>query len=436
MTSLMEPGVTLPPPPALDTISGLALFLDLDGTLAALVARPEDTAPDPHRNKLLAHLQQRLDGRLAIISGRSVDEVDRILDGSVKAVAGIHGLDRRTAFGERAMPHPSLADARAIFHALAETQQGLIMEDKGLSVTLHYRGIPEAEPSIRELGKELSEQTGLVLQEGLMVVELRSPGPDKGDAIAAFMAEAPFAGARPIFVGDDLTDEHGFAVVERAGGIGVLVGSNRETGASRRLADVAAVIAWLGCLAKRARAMSRLIVVSNRVNPPSEIRSIARRPGHGARRGPARIPRHLVRLERQTVEKFTGQLSMQRIAGVTVATIDLEEQDAQEYYNGYANKTLWPLFHYRIDLTAYERSFGEGYDRVNGRFAETLRPLIEPDDFIWVHDYHLIPLARELRKLGVTNRIGFFLHIPWPARQLVATLPRHRNSSRRCSTTT
>jgi trehalose 6-phosphate synthase len=128
----------------------------------------------------------------------------------------------------------------------------------------------------------------------------------------------------------------------------------------------------------------------------------------------------------KTTDKFTGQLNMQKADGVTVATVDLEEGDYQEYYNGYANKTLWPLFHYRVDLTAYDRSFGEGYDRVNKRFAETLRPLIEPDDVIWVHDYHLIPMARELRRMGVTNRIGFFLHIPWPAHQLVVTLPRHR----------
>jgi trehalose 6-phosphate synthase len=128
----------------------------------------------------------------------------------------------------------------------------------------------------------------------------------------------------------------------------------------------------------------------------------------------------------KTTPEFTGQISMQRHEGVTVATIDLEEADYQEYYNGFANKTLWPLFHYRQDLTAYDRAFGEGYDRVNRRFAETVRPLIEPDDLVWIHDYHLIPLGRELRRLDVKNRIGFFLHIPWPAHQLMATLPRHR----------
>lgn len=128
----------------------------------------------------------------------------------------------------------------------------------------------------------------------------------------------------------------------------------------------------------------------------------------------------------ESTSQYTGQIAMQRVNGVTVATLDLEEQDIEEYYNGYANRTLWPLFHYRIDLTQYERSFGEGYERVNKRFAETLLPLIEPDDIIWVQDYHLIPLGRELRERGVKNAIGFFLHIPWPARELILTLPRHR----------
>ena len=173
--------------------------------------------------------------------------------------------------------------------------------------------------------------------------------------------------------------------------------------------------------------MSRLIFVSNRVTPPT---------GKGGESvgGLAMALAAALReysgiwfgWSGRTVPKFTGALNMERVDGVTAATVDLEENDYDEYYNGYANKTLWPLFHYRSDLTAYDRSYGESYERVNQRFAETLRPLIEPDDLIWVHDYHLIPLARELRKLGVKNRIGFFLHIPWPAHQLVVTLPGHR----------
>ena len=128
----------------------------------------------------------------------------------------------------------------------------------------------------------------------------------------------------------------------------------------------------------------------------------------------------------ETVETFTGEMKVEDRAGVTVGLVDLEPQDVDEYYNGYANKTLWPLFHHRIDLAQYERSYGEGYERVNRRFAEVLAPVIEPDDIIWIHDYHMIPMARDLRRLGVRNRIGFFLHTPWPARQLLVTLPHHR----------
>ncbi|MBV9996930.1 MAG: trehalose-6-phosphate synthase [Caulobacteraceae bacterium] len=128
----------------------------------------------------------------------------------------------------------------------------------------------------------------------------------------------------------------------------------------------------------------------------------------------------------ERTERFTGAIRTQRIGDVDVATIDLEEADYQEYYNGYANGALWPLFHYRIDLTAYDRSYGVGYERVNRRFADALAPLLRPDDLIWVHDYHLIPLGQELRRRGITNPIGFFLHIPWPAPELLTTLPRHR----------
>ena len=173
--------------------------------------------------------------------------------------------------------------------------------------------------------------------------------------------------------------------------------------------------------------MSRLIVVSNRVSAPKD-------PAAGSAGGLAMALSAALRKydglwfgwSGETVEQFTGELNIEDRAGVTVATVDLEPQDVDEYYNGYANKTLWPLFHHRVDLTAYERSYGEGYERTNRRFAEVLQPLIRPDDIIWVHDYHMIPMARDLRRLGVKNKIGFFLHTPWPARQLLVTLPHHR----------
>lgn len=172
--------------------------------------------------------------------------------------------------------------------------------------------------------------------------------------------------------------------------------------------------------------MSRLIVVSNRVTAPSG-QPVGSQGGLSV--ALAEALREYGGLwfgwSGESTSEFTGEIKWTHADGVVTATIDLEDQDIHEYYNGYANKTLWPLFHYRVDLTEYDRTFDAGYARVNQRFAETMIPIIEPDDVIWVHDYHLIPLAMELRKRGVGNRIGFFLHIPWPPPRLLTTLPRH-----------
>lgn len=173
--------------------------------------------------------------------------------------------------------------------------------------------------------------------------------------------------------------------------------------------------------------MGRLIAVSNRVSAPRD-------PGEGSQGGLAMALSAALResdgvwlgWSGETVDTFTGDLAIEKIHGVTIATVDLEQQDYEEYYEGYANATLWPLFHYRIDLAQYDRSFGRGYERVNERFAVALMQILQPDDEIWVHDYHLIPLASELRRRGVNNRIGLFLHIPWPTRGLLTTLPFHR----------
>jgi trehalose 6-phosphate synthase len=174
--------------------------------------------------------------------------------------------------------------------------------------------------------------------------------------------------------------------------------------------------------------MSRLIVISNRVSTPKA------RSANGAQGGLAVALAAALREYRglwfgwsgEKIDHFTGQINLHREEGVTTATVDLEEQDVDEYYNGYANRTLWPLFHYRLDLAEYDRSFGSGYERVNERFAETVAPLIEPDDLVWVHDYHLIPLGQQLRQRGLRNRIGFFLHIPWPPQRLMVSLPFHQ----------
>ncbi|MBJ6123020.1 alpha,alpha-trehalose-phosphate synthase (UDP-forming) [Sphingomonas mollis] len=173
--------------------------------------------------------------------------------------------------------------------------------------------------------------------------------------------------------------------------------------------------------------MSRLVVISNRVAVPKADAS-------GNQGGLAVALLSALRehggiwfgWSGETTEQFTGEIHRTEGNGVTTATIDLEEQDLDEYYNGYANRTLWPLFHYRIDLTEFERDFAGGYSRVNKRFADTVMPLIDHDDLVWVHDYHLIPLGRELRDRGLKNRLGFFLHTPWPPARLLTSLPSHR----------
>jgi trehalose 6-phosphate synthase len=172
--------------------------------------------------------------------------------------------------------------------------------------------------------------------------------------------------------------------------------------------------------------MSRLIVISNRVTAQSGP--------SGAQGGLWVALGAALRQYRgiwfgwsgEKTDEFTGHIDLQRHDGITTATIDLEAQDIEEYYNGYANRTLWPLFHFRIDLAEYDRSFGSGYERVNERFAETVAPLIEPDDLVWVHDYHLIPLGMQLRERRLKNPIGFFLHIPWPPHRLLVSLPFHQ----------
>jgi trehalose 6-phosphate synthase len=120
-----------------------------------------------------------------------------------------------------------------------------------------------------------------------------------------------------------------------------------------------------------------------------------------------------------------GKVNFQRAGKVTLATVDLGRADYDAYYAGYSNDVLWPVFHYRLDLANFDTRFAAGYRRVNQLFARKLLPMLKPDDLIWVHDYHLIPLAAELRALGCTNRIGFFLHIPMPPPLIMAAIPEH-----------
>ncbi|HEY0646699.1 trehalose-phosphatase [Phenylobacterium sp.] len=224
-----------------------ALFLDIDGTLAPIAARPQDVHPDARRTRLLERLREGLEGRLAVVTGRTLADVDRILEGRITCVAAVHGLVRRDRDGtlHEPKPHPGLPRAVRAMHRFAGRDCGLIVEEKGASVALHFRLARTYAAEARVLARRLASETGLVLQHGDMVEELRTPGPAKGDSIRGFMETPAFQGARPVFAGDDITDEHGFAEVERLGGFSVLVGPPRQTHARFGLRNVEDVMAWL-----------------------------------------------------------------------------------------------------------------------------------------------------------------------------------------------
>ena len=244
---LMESLAYALPPPGPLVLAATALFLDLDGTLAPIAGHPRDVGPDPRRTALLERLETQLEGRLAIISGRTLEDIDRILEGRVAAVAGVHGLVRRHANGRlvEAQAHPRMARAADGLAAFAARDPGLMVEDKGLSVALHFRRASHLAEPARACVRALAMQTGLTLQEGDMVAELRTPGDGKGDSVRAFMAGPPFAGATPVFVGDDATDEDGFLAAQALGGAGVCVGARRPTAARFRLTGVEAALTWL-----------------------------------------------------------------------------------------------------------------------------------------------------------------------------------------------
>jgi trehalose 6-phosphate phosphatase len=244
--SIEELTVQLPAPKPLSLREG-ALFLDLDGTLAPIAARPQDVRPDPRRTDMLERLAEAADGRLAVVTGRTLADVDRILEGRITAVAAVHGLVRRDSTGrlhERA-PHPDLHQAAEAFRDFAGRDSGLLVEEKGLSVALHFRLARSHAEAARACARRVAAETGLSLQDGDMVEELRTPGPTKADSVRAFMAEPPFRGACPMFLGDDATDEDGFTAARELGGAGILVGGPRATGAKYRLAGVEAALAWL-----------------------------------------------------------------------------------------------------------------------------------------------------------------------------------------------
>ncbi|MBI1359260.1 MAG: trehalose-phosphatase [Alphaproteobacteria bacterium] len=235
------------PEPSPRLLQGASLFLDFDGTLVDIVARPDAVEVSETLRALMSRLWESLDGRLAIVSGRPAHQVRQLFGDPEFAIGGSHGLEMHWPGGRiRSPARPEgLDEALAELHRLKERHPALLVEEKPFGAALHYRLAPEAEDDCRTLAVRISQSTGLPLQPGKMVFELTAAGADKGSAVRAFMTEPEMNSGRPVFVGDDVTDEAGFAAAAALGGAGVLVGPMRETAAAYRLHDVGATLLWL-----------------------------------------------------------------------------------------------------------------------------------------------------------------------------------------------
>lgn len=236
-------------PPPLSTLleaGNIALFLDFDGTLVELAPTPDTIAPVAGLADRLAMLDQRIGGRCALVSGRAIADIEGYIGAFKLAAAGSHGSDVRDAngasLGEGAQTLPEEIEQALRQYA---AQNGVDYEHKPHGGALHYRSNPEGGEGAIAFAKSLAEKHGWKAQEGKCVIEIVADAGDKGTAVCAFMDTQPFSGARAFFIGDDLTDEAGFAACKALGGAGILVGERKETRAQFRLPDVTSVHKWL-----------------------------------------------------------------------------------------------------------------------------------------------------------------------------------------------
>lgn len=240
----MEPIFQTLPPPDADLLKGASLFLDFDGTLVDIVSRHDAVIVEERLARLLRDLKNVLNGRLAIVSGRSVEDLARLLGELGFAAAGGHGAEIRRPDGR---VHFAVAPLTLDpdWTPLITRFPKVVIERKPFGFAVHYREAPEAERECQRVAAELAQTHGLGLQSGKMVIELKPKGVDKGSAVARLMSEPPMSQGRPIFVGDDDTDEAGFAMAAKLGGAGVLVGARSVTQAKYQLSSVAKTLAWL-----------------------------------------------------------------------------------------------------------------------------------------------------------------------------------------------
>ena len=234
------------PEPCLDW----ALFLDFDGSIVDIAPTPEAVVVPECLPALLIALREALGGAVAIVSGRSIEQIDGFLGTAVPAVAGLHGLERRRAEGgivRPPLPRDDLRVVRALLEAFAAERPGILVEDKTYTLALHYRLAPSLRDDCRDVVNAALKDApqGWQVIEGKFVFEIRPVGNTKGTAIEAYMGEAPFLGRTPVFCGDDITDEDGFEVVNALGGVSIRVGEGSATRATVQAETVGELLDWL-----------------------------------------------------------------------------------------------------------------------------------------------------------------------------------------------
>jgi trehalose 6-phosphate phosphatase len=219
-----------------------ALFLDFDGTMVDIAPQPSAVHVPQPLIAVLQDVREYLQGAMAVISGRPIEQIDAFLEPLQLPVAGVHGAERRGLDGQmHLLQTPPMEHIQQAAGLLAAQNPGLLVENKRGSLALHYRQRPELEAlCLQVMQRAVEESPGITLLRGKMVVEAKPGGASKGRAIESFLQEAPFAGRTPVFIGDDITDEVGFSTVQRLGGLGIKVGEG-ATCAWRRLADPSAL---------------------------------------------------------------------------------------------------------------------------------------------------------------------------------------------------
>jgi len=234
--------------PSIDRLQTYCIFLDFDGTLIEIQDHPDDVRVDDSTLRLIERLQDWAGGALALISGRDIDVIDRLLHPLVLPVAGVHGLQRRDAEGKL---HSPINDQRIVDAVAADIESafkeepGIVIEKKTGAVALHYRLRPDFQERCHAVARALiQKRSELHFIEGKMVCEIRLDGSDKGAVIKSFLDERPFKGRKPIFAGDDATDENGFAAVNVCGGVTIKIGGG-PTNASFHAGSVVELRNWL-----------------------------------------------------------------------------------------------------------------------------------------------------------------------------------------------